>query len=94
MNAFAAAVACAEQATTWLESQGARERNAPPGTEYARRCHLLRNRLGSLQAALEVAAISPPGSDSAEEARLIALRQAGSLAALLHDLQEAPWPAP
>ena len=93
MGTFAAAVACAERATTWLASQAALERDAPAGTDFARRCHLLRNRLGSLQAALDVHAISAPGSDSAREAQAIAVRQAAGLAVLLQELQEAPWAA-
>ena len=93
METLAAARACADRATTWLESQDAIERDAPPDTDYARRCHLVRNRLGSLQAALEVASISTPGSGDAREAQAIAERQAGVLAALLDELQEAPWAA-
>ena len=93
MGTFAAALACAARATAWLDSQGALERNALPDTEYARRCHLLRNRLGSLQAALEVAAISAPGSDDARDAQAIAARQAAVLAELLDEMREAPWAA-
>jgi hypothetical protein len=93
MNGFAAAAACAERATTWLSSRAALERNAPPGTDFARHCHLVRNRLGSLQAALDVAAISVPGGEGEREARAIAIRQAAELAALLQDVQEVPWAA-
>jgi hypothetical protein len=102
MNGFAAAAACAARATTWLASQAALERNALPGTDYARRCHLVRNRLGSLQAALEVAAICTPGGEGEQEAQAIAIRQAAELAALLEEMQkvqqvqqvqEVPWVA-
>src|SRR3954465_4340576 len=89
MNGFASAAACAARATTWLASQAALERNAPPGTEFARRCHLVRNRLGSLQAALDVAAVCAPGGEEEQEAHAIAIRQAAELAALLQDLQQA-----
>lgn len=87
MDTLAAATACAERAATWLELQGSLERNAQPATDYARRCHLLRNRLGSLQAALDVAALSAPGSDDAREAHVIAIRQSASVAALLDELE-------
>jgi hypothetical protein len=93
MGTFAAAAACAQRATAWLESQGALERISPPDTEYARLCHFVRNRLGSLQAALEVAALSPPGSDCSQEAQAIAVRQAAALAALLADVKGATWAA-
>ncbi|MDB5751658.1 MAG: hypothetical protein JWP65_2079 [Ramlibacter sp.] len=93
MGTLAAAAACAQRATAWLECRRSLEFNASASTEGLRLCHQVRNRLGSLQAALDVAAISAPGSDAAHEAHAIAARQSATLAALLDDLQEAAWAA-
>jgi hypothetical protein len=93
MGTLATAAACAARATSWLERQAPLEHAAAPGADFARRCHVLRNRLASLQAALDVAALTAPGSDIAREAHAIAARQSASVAAILDELQGAAWAA-
>lgn len=91
MGTHATALAQARRATTWLQGAAAGAQGAQ-GQAVARKCHDLRNRLGSLLAALDVLGLFEPGSETAIEAEAVIRRQSAEVERLLDDLQrEAPW---
>lgn len=91
MGTHATALAQARRADTWLHGAAAQAQGAH-GPAVAQKCHDLRNRLGSLQAALDVLDVFEPGSATAIEAEAVVARQSAELARLLDDLQqEGPW---